>query len=352
MMSLLEEILQEAIASNASDIHITVDKMPYFRIDGKLIEVPRSRFITEEENMQIIQELNISETNIMNRTSYDSSYEYKENRMRVHLYRSGDHFNLALRLIPKEIPSVEQIHMPETIKQFTNLHNGLVLVTGVTGSGKTTTLASLIKLINENERKNIITIEDPIEYVYEKAKCLVTQRQIGVDVENFSEATKQAMREDPDIIVLGEMRDLETIKNAITLAETGHLVFATLHTKNAPETFNRIIDVFPAAQQNQMRFQLSSVIEGIISQRLIESQNFGRVPMAEVLVINDAVRNLVREQGNPNAILDHIHMNHKKNGSQTYDQSLMYLLKNGYITTEVMKKYCKDEDSINRMLFS
>lgn len=347
---MISKILSEGIRRGASDVHISADRSVYFRLNGELEKILDLPLITTQTLENFFHEVNIFSEALNALSTYDTTYELDDFRFRVHIYNSFYGKSIAFRIIPKVIPDFHSLYLPDSVKQFTELKSGLVLVTGPTGSGKTTTLASLIQLINNTYRKNIVTIEDPIEYIYPKGKCLITQRQIGQSVVSFSEATREAVRQDPDIILLGELRDLETIKNAVTLAETGHLVFATLHTKSAAESFDRVIDVFPGEQQKQIRFQLSSVIQGVLAQRLIPSLHNGRVPMCELMVVNDAIRSLIREHSNSNSILDQIQMSHNKNGSQTFEQSLAWLLKKGLVDWNIAKLHTNDPDNLKRLL--
>jgi twitching motility protein PilT len=241
---------------------------------------------------------------------------------------------IALRLIPIKIPQFTDINLPLVLTKLSQLQSGLVLVTGVTGSGKSTTLATIIDEINRNYKKHIITIEDPIEFIHMHNKSIVNQREVGVDVNSFSSATKEAMREDPDIILLGELRDLDTIANAITMAETGHLVFGTLHTRSVSDTVDRLIDVFPPNQQDQIRIQFANSIEVIICQALLPKIGGGRVPCCEIMFQTDAMKSLIKEHANPNAIIDQMLMESKKTGSQTVIQSLAWLITNKLITKE------------------
>lgn len=326
--------LEFAIESQGSDIHITEGSVPYVRADGRLIELQGFPIVTSEHIKGIFEEMKIKEEWLTG-LSYDSSYQYQDTRFRVHVFKTMMGWSLSLRLIPTSIPKFNGLNLPQVIKNFTKAKNGLVLVTGVTGSGKSTTLASLIQNINEEQNKRIITVEDPIEFVYSDAKSQILQRQLGKDFTSFSGAIKEAMRQDPDIILVGELRDLDTIKNAITLAETGHLVFGTLHTKSVAETFDRVIDVFPSEQQKQIRVQLSSVIQGVITQRLVKKIGGGRAPISEVMVITSGIKNIIAQAGNLSGIEDQMLMNHSKNGSQTFIQSLAHLVREGLVDKEV-----------------
>lgn len=340
---MLYEILKEATTRNISDIHLSIGKFPCFRQDGILVLQKQFPIIKKEHLYHFISELQMQDK-IAESFSCDLSYKYEDTRYRVHAFDSIDGLAISFRTIPMNIPKIENLYLPSVIRDFAYLKKGLVLITGPTGSGKSTTLASIIQEINTTQTKRIITIEDPIEFVYEDEKSYITQREVGKNVSSFSSAAKEAMREDPDIILIGELRDLDTIQNAVTLAETGHLVFGTLHTKSASESFDRMIDVFPSEQQKQIRFQLSTVIEGIVAQSLLPKSNGGRVPMVEVLIPNSAIRNLVRKHSNYSlsGIEDQMMINGPKMGSQTFDQSILYLYKNGLITYEVAKEFCKN----------
>lgn len=350
----IDEILDLAIERGASDIHLTNKRRPSFRIDGLLIEIEEfdvndNEFLHDIVD-EILDEISIDKYNI--NKSIDASMSYGDTRFRVHTYKQKESDCIVLRLIPTVIPTLEELSLPSILKKFSTLRNGLVIVTGVTGSGKSTTLASIIKEINTNYAKNIITVENPVEFIHEHGKSIINQREIGVDVLSFSDAVTDAMRADPDILLIGEMRDLDTITNAITMAETGHLVFGTLHTKSAPETIDRIIDVFPPGQQEQIRIQLANSIEGIISQELLPRVGGGRVPSCEVMIANDAIRSLIRESGNPNSILDAMQANSRTLGSQTRTQSLAQLLIDGYVDKNTIRN-CIDKselETFNKLL--
>lgn len=286
--------------------------------------------------------------------TYGSMRFYGAVRFRIHIYRQSNSDCIVLRTIPQDIPSFGEMNLPPVLKKFTTMKNGLVLITGVTGSGKSTTLAAIIDEINTHQSKNIITIEDPIEFIHKHKLSIVNQREIGSDVSSFSRAVRAAMREDPDILLVGEMRDLETIQNAITMAETGHLVFGTLHTKSVGETVDRIIDVFPANQQDQMRIQLANSIEGIVCQDLLPKIGGGRVPACEIMIANDAIRNIIRENQGPNAIVDQMQTTSRAQGTQTRIQSLARLVVDGLIEQETALSNVRTEEieSLNRTIIS
>lgn len=321
------------------------------RIDGELFILEDFKPLTREDLEKFAKDLlKENYTEYQKLKSYDFSLSVNGQRFRAHVFRESGSDAFALRLIPSRIPDLAELNLPQVVRRFTLLERGLVLVTGTTGSGKSTTLASMINEINKTQRKHIITVEDPIEFIYEKGLSIISQREAGEDVLSFADAVRAAMREDPDILLVGEMRDLETIQNTITMAETGHLVFATLHTKNAAESINRIIDVFPPNQQQQIRLELSAVLEGVISQILLPKNGGGRVPACEVLIATDSIRSLIRDQGVPNAIYDQIQLNHKKLGSQTLEQSLADLYTRKLITYETALKYTNNAEILKRMI--
>lgn len=336
MDNTLKDILDKAISINASDIHFTNKSHPVARVDGKLVRLTEFNENTPLRLTDIVRDL-VDEDQFKKfreEKELDASITYGEVRFRIHLYTQSGSDAIALRVIPKEIPKFKDLGIPPVVRNFTTLQNGLVLITGTTGSGKSTTLASIIDEINDNYSKHIITIEDPIEYIHNHKKSIINQREIGTDVKDFYRAVRAAMREDPDVLLVGEMRDLDTIQNAITMAETGHLVFGTLHTKSVSETVSRIIDIFPPEQQAQVRTQLASSIKAVVSQRLLPKIGGGRVPSCEIMVVNDGIKALIRENSNPNAILDQVQMNARKLGSQTHMQSLAKLIVEKKISSE------------------
>lgn len=356
MSSQLNEILDIAIQRGASDIHLTNKIKPVIRVDGILEQLDDFPINTPEVlNAFVVSLANEKQLKVYaEEKEIDTSTSYGEVRFRIHIFRQSNADALVLRIIPRIIPSLKELGIPPVLKKFTTIPNGLVLITGITGSGKSTTLASMINEINENYAKHIITIEDPIEYIHNHKRSVINQREVGTDVNDFSRAVRAAMREDPDVLLVGELRDLDTIQNAITMAETGHLVFGTLHTKSVAETVGRIIDVFPPTQQEQVRIQLASSIKGIVSQNLLPKVGGGRVPSCEIMIINDAIKALIRENQNPNAIVDQVQMNSKKTGSQTLIQSLARLVVDNQITVETAKQDMTDKDVelLNSMIAS
>lgn len=329
----LNELLRIVVDRNASDLHLAVDKPPLLRIDGTLKHIdidvltPEqteafAKSITSEKHQQRVEE--------MGGTDFGFSFG-KLARFRVSIYRERGHYGLALRLIPYKLMTLEEIGLPPMIKELLYRPRGLVLVTGSTGCGKTTTLAAMINVINEERNCHIVTIEDPIEYYHSHKKSLVSQREVGVDVSSFSEAVIRGLRQDPDVILIGEMRDLATMEAAITAAETGHLVFSTLHTTGATRTVDRIIDAFPIAQQEQVRTQLSVSISAVISQVLLpRASGQGRVAAFEIMVCTPAIANLIRER-NTYRITSSIQTGGKF-GMKTMDASLYELYEKNLIT--------------------
>jgi twitching motility protein PilT len=294
----LEEFLEIVGKNNASDLHISVGKKPAIRVDGELIELVKYPILTGEHAAGLIDALLTEEQKqkLLTDKEIDLSYNYKEKaRYRVNVFFQRGYISAALRFLPSKIRTVKELNLPQTVEKFASHSQGFLLIVGPTGHGKTTTMAALIDYINHHFAKHIITIEDPIEYVFEQDKSLIEQREVGNDTKSFARALRGALRQDPDVIMVGEMRDLETISTALTAAETGHLVIATLHTNNAAQTIDRIIDSFPAEAKNQVRAQLAATLLGVVSQRLIPRVNGGRIPAVEVMLVNSAVRNLIRD---------------------------------------------------------
>lgn len=295
----IDYLLRVGFELKASDIHLTVGVPPVMRINGDLKRYGKNNL--EPNDTEIMARTMIPEKLwevFQARGELDFSYSLKGvSRFRVNVYKQRACIALAIRVVPTSIPSLDDLKLPAIIKKFAERPQGLILITGPTGSGKSTTLAAMIAYMNETMRKHIITLEDPIEYLHKHGKCIIDQREVGFDTNNFANGLRASLRQDPDVILVGEMRDLETIQTAITAAETGHLVLGTLHTSSAPATINRIIDVFPPAQQDQIRIQLASVLVGIVAQRLFPTPDkSGRVSATEILVNNSAVANLIRNE--------------------------------------------------------
>ena len=345
------DLLKIAIELGASDIHITVDSTPVARIKGKFIKLTDkilTKYDTEEMAKEIAGEKNFKRIQEHGECDFSVAIDRGE-RFRVNAYKQKGHYAIAIRTITSQIPSFETLGLPEVLKTFTEKHKGLVLVTGPTGSGKSTTLASLIDIINENQQRHIITLEDPIEYVHHHKQSLVNQREIGQDTESFNTALRAILRQDPDVILVGEMRDPETISIALTAAETGHLVFSTLHTVGAAKTIDRIVDMFPSEQQQQIRTQLSTVCEGVISQQLLQTiDGRKRVAALEVMVATPAIRNLIRE--NKTYQIPNMIQTGSKFGMQSMDQELVNLYRQGSITRDSVLSRCTDYEYTSRLV--
>jgi twitching motility protein PilT len=344
----LNEILQVALRAGASDIHLKAGLPPMFRVDGSLVPLKDARRLPPEEIarmafgiMNEYQKEKFKQTN-----EVDLAYGVPGlGRFRVNVFQQRGTLGVVLRVIPFKIQSIEQLMLPKVLEKIAGEQRGLVLVTGTTGSGKSTTLAAMIDHINATETCHIMTIEDPIEFLIRDKRSIVNQREVGVDTMSFGQALKSALRQDPDVILVGEMRDLETIETALTAAETGHLVMSTLHTLDATETINRIISAFPPYQQKQVRLQLSSVLKAVISQRLVpRADGKGRVPAIEVLLATGRVRELIEDKDRTKEIADAISQGHTTYGMQTFDQSLMSLLKQSSISYDEALRQASNPD--------
>ena len=333
-LSILHHLLQTAVDRNASDIHIKTDSVPYFRVDGEMI--PRKRMLTDDDVHELVEEMldGRQQNALQENGEVDLAYSTPElGRFRVNVFKQRGRVSVVMRRIKDEIPDFDSLHLPMIVERLADMQRGLVLITGTTGSGKSTTLASIIDRINHERKCHIVTVEDPIEFTHNDDKAVINQREIAIDTKSFSAALKSVMRQDPDVILVGEMRDLETFQAAISAAETGHLVFSTLHTTNAMQTIDRIVDLFPADQQDQIRSQLSLNLKAVICQRLLpRAAGKGRVPSCEVLVVTPAVRKLIKEnriERIPLAI-----QQGREEGMQSFNDSLYGLLRAKLITTE------------------
>jgi twitching motility protein PilT len=347
----IEALLEEVVKQDASDLHLTVEAPPTLRVDGFLKSVSDTPKLTEAEIEKLINSvLNDEQKEILAKDKeVDFSFSFGDlARFRANAFHQRGNLGLALRLIPVKIRTVEELGLPTIINNFTEIPRGLVLCTGPTGSGKSTTLAAMVDKINREKKVHIITIEDPIEYTHEHKKAMIDQREIHYDTKSFAAALRSALREDPDVVLVGEMRDLETIASAITIAETGHLVLATLHTNNAAQSMDRIIDVFPPYQQPQIKVQLSNILQGIISQRLIPAIGSGRVAVAEILIATPAVRNIIRE-GKTHQ-LDAVIQTGADQGMITMDKALADLVRQGKITNDDARGYAIDVDEFDRLV--
>jgi len=334
----INELLKLSVERRASDVHIKVGSPPVFRIDGQLAPVVEQKRLTQEDVINIAFSMmnQAQREKFKQRNEADFAYGVPGlGRFRVNAFMQRSTVGVVLRAIPTKIASFEELNLPSVVSKLSQENRGLILVTGTTGSGKSTTLASMIDFINTNRTEHIMTIEDPIEFLHRDKKSLVNQREIGLDTESFAQALRSAMRQDPDIILVGEMRDFDTISVGLTAAETGHLVLSTLHTVDAGETINRIISVFPPYQQKQVRMQLASVLKGVISQRLVpRADGKGRVPACEVLVVTGTVRECIIDPEKTRHIGDVIAAGTSQYGMQTFDQSLFTLYSTGLITYE------------------
>lgn len=345
------EILQRAVDVKASDLHITAGVPCIVRVHGRLVPLD-DQVLTPEDTKQITKDLtNEMQWDRLNKKGeVDFSYALPGiQRFRVNAYRQRNSYSVALRLVNTTIPSFEELGLPPVLKDLAQKNSGLILVTGPTGSGKSTTLASMINTINETKDRHIITLEDPIEYLFKHNKSVIEQREIGIDSLSFANALRASLRQDPDVILVGEMRDYETISIALTAAETGHLVFSTLHTIGAASTIDRIIDVFPAHQQGQVRIQLAMTLQGVISQQLLtRADQNGRAVAVEVMIANTAVRNIIRE-GKVHQLNNTI-QTHGKMGMRTMDDALCELYRRGLITREDAYEHCVEPEYMKKMI--
>lgn len=346
-----ERLLKKAVELNSSDLHITVGIPPTMRINGNLEPYGNEKLtpgdIKEYVNI-VLDEEQYKRYNEVG--EIDLSYSIQGmGRFRVNIFKQRGSDAMVLRIVAPQVPTLEGLEMPPVLSELTQKQRGLVLVTGPTGSGKSTTLAAMINEINNNKNCHIITLEDPVEFLHKHKKSIVNQREIEHDTKSYASALRAALREDPDVILVGEMRDLETISIAVTAAETGHLVFSTLHTIGASKTIDRIVDVFPPYQQEQIKVQLASVLEGIISQQLISSvDNEGRVAALEIMIATPAIKNLIRE-GKTHQ-LDSAIQTGGKNGMKTMDMALVDLYKKGRISYDNLVMHCIDKDVVTRLI--
>ncbi len=347
----IEVLLEEVVRKHASDLHLQVALPPMLRVDGALIAVSGYDPLNEEQIETLIFAILDEEQQqvLLKDKEFDFSFAFGDlGRFRVNAFHERGNLAAALRLIPNEIEDLASLGMPPVVNTFAEYPRGLVLVTGPTGSGKTTTLAALVDKINAERSQHIITIEDPIEFTHKSKRSVVVQREVHYDTYSFSAALRSALRQDPDVVLIGEMRDLETMSAAITIAETGHLVFATLHTNSASQSIDRMIDVFPPHQQPQIRAQLANILMAICSQRLVPSIGGGRVVAAEILVANPAVRNIIREGKSHQ--LDAVIQTGADQGMQSMDRTLANLIRGGTITYDEAKNYAVDIAELDRMM--
>jgi len=347
----VEILLEEVVKKKASDLHLQVGLAPTLRIDGSLTAVSGTDVMTEETVEALVFALLDDDQKqiLLKDKEFDFSFAFGDlGRFRVNAFHERGNIAAALRLIPNEILTIEQLGLPDIVNKFADYPRGLVLVTGPTGSGKSTTLAAMIDKINTEKAHHIITIEDPIEFTHKSKKSVLVQREVHYDTFSFSAALRSSLRQDPDVVLIGEMRDLETIASAITIAETGHLVFATLHTNSAAQSIDRMIDVFPAHQQPQIRAQLSNILMAICSQRLIPSIGGGRSVATEILVATPAVRNIIRE-GKTHQ-LDAVIQTGAEYGMQSMDKTLVTMIHAGTISYDEARNYAVDIEELDRLM--
>lgn len=346
----IELLLEEVVKKNASDLHLQVGMPPMLRIDGSLVPHAPTPLGEKEVDELVFSLLDDDQKQILLRDKeFDFSFAFGDlGRFRVNAFHERGNLAAALRLIPNTIRTVEDLGMPQVVNKFTEFPRGLVLVTGPTGSGKSTTLAALVDRINTQRASHIITVEDPIEYTHKSKRSLIVQREVHYDTFSFSAALRSALREDPDVVLIGEMRDLETIAAAITIAETGHLVFATLHTNSASQSIDRMVDVFPPHQQPQVRSQLGNILMAICSQRLIPALGGGRVAAAEILIATPAVRNIIRE--GKSYQLEAVIQTGAEFGMQSMDRTLVNLIHSGIISYDEARNYAVDLEELDRLM--
>lgn len=346
----VQDLLEIVVKQEASDLHIVVGSPAMLRTDGELKPIS-SAPLTPEETESLVFELlspEQKETFLVNK-EIDFSFALGDvARFRVNAYFQKGYISAALRLISSHIKTIEELNLPKILHNFVKLRQGFILVTGPTGHGKSTAIASMINEINMNSAAHVVTIEDPIEYVYPRGRSLISQREMHLDTHSWDMALRSALREDPDVVLVGEMRDHETISSAITVAETGHLVFATLHTNSASQSIDRIIDVFPQSQQAQVKYQLAATIAGIISIRLVPAISGGRLPAVEILLTNNAVQTSIRESKTHQ--IDNIIQTSGKEGMILLDTSLAYLVKSGQVSVETARAYSIRPNELDRQL--
>lgn len=349
-VSSMQELLSLAVEKGASDLHLSVGYPPLLRINGDLIPVPVP-ILTDAQMLKLFSEVlqDRQKQQLQNYLDIDFSYTHQSgNRFRINIFYKQGQLAGAFRLIPSQIRTIADLGMPSVLQDFTNVANGLILITGPTGSGKSTTIASVIQEINLNQPRHVITIEDPIEYVFPRARALVNQREVGRDVRSWTRGLREILREDPDVVLVGEMRDYETIAMTITAAETGHLVLSTLHTNSASQTIDRIIDVFPDVQQAQIRAQLANVIHAVVSQRLIPVKSGGRRAVSEIMIATPAIRNAIREKKTYQ--IDNMIQTGYELGMISLEKSLVNLIRSGEITLDEAQAYTVKHNDLISLL--
>jgi twitching motility protein PilT len=344
----INDLLKIAAERRASDLHVKVGSHPVIRVDGQLLPLVELKRLMQEDTIAMAFSMMSSRQKEKFKNNFEIDFAYSVpglGRFRCNIFQQRGTVGLVLRVIPVKINSVRELMLPAVIERICEETRGLILCTGTTGSGKSTTLAAMIDYINAHRTEHIITVEDPIEFLHRDKKSIVNQREVEVDTKSFSQALRSALRQDPDVILVGEMRDYETIETALTAAETGHLVLSTLHTMDATETVNRIISVFPPHQQKQIRLQLAAVLKAVISLRLLpRADGLGRVPAAEVMVATNYIKDCIENKEKTKLIKDAIQAGTSQYGMQTFDQSIYILYKNGLITLEEALRRCSNPD--------
>lgn len=348
-MSVLDDWIARAQQERVSDVHIVAGLPVRGRVDGRLMDLTETPMSWEDcENVgRELAGSRFSEIERMGEVDLAKSFPCGV-RTRINLFRQQGSLSAAIRLLADRIPELEELQLPPAVSNFENYRTGIVLVTGETGSGKSTTLASVLNRINHTRQAHIITLEDPIEYVYTPDKCVINQRQIGADTRSYADGLRSILREDPDVILIGEMRDLNTIETALTAAETGHLVFATLHTNSAADAIDRIVNVFPEGQQKQIRLQLSTTLRAVLSQQLLPRKSGkGRVAACEVMIVNSAIRNLIREGKTPQ--MESFMAMNAQNGSILMDAALQRLVRDGSVSQQTALSYARDPENFGKL---
>ena len=350
----IDDLLRITVAKGASDLHLKVGGAPVLRINGELIPQDEMPEMTAEDMKQVFEEITTEEQRSSFTHELELDFAYQANgigRFRINTCLQEGTISLACRLIRTQIPTIDELELPEVCKSLVLKPSGLIIVTGPTGCGKSTTLAAMMNYLNQKEKRKVVTIEDPIEFVHQDNKCIFSQRELGTDTKSFANALKHVLRQDPNVILVGEMRDLETMATALTAAETGHLILTTLHTPSAPEAIDRFIDIFPPHQQQQVRIQLSATLEGLLHQILVPRRDgSGRVAAVEIMLATPAVRNLIRE-GKTYQLMNAIQTG-AQYGMQTLDQALLTLCRNGIISWEEALARSADAEELKKRLNS
>lgn len=347
----LKSLLLLVGQQGASDLHLVVGRYPTLRIDGKLHPITQEKILTPADTKAMSDVLLTDEKKeeLLGIGQTDFSYNFEDKvRFRTNVFFQKGYVSITMRFVMDRLRNLEELNIPKGLYDFAEHTQGLVLITGPVGHGKSTTLAAIIDHINHTQERHIVTIEDPIEFVYNQDRCIINQREIGRDAKTFSDALRAVFREDVNVVLLGELRDLETITTAMTAAETGHLIFATLHTNDSAQTINRIVDVFPARQQRQIRSQLASVLLGVVSQRLVPQTSGGRVPAVEIMLKNHAIENLIRE--NKDHQLDSVIETSLKDGMVSLDRALADLVLRGLVAVDDAFMYSKNRDYLQMLL--